>query len=90
MDLKELLAKRDELRKNVEWDPEIERALIQEAARAGIDVVHFGREYKKVKKASEEADPNLFTGYDQEGLRKDLLTIAIVNTYEEQRARTSK
>ncbi len=82
MDLIELIKQKDKIRKEVVWNSDIERALIEEAARAGVDVEYFKIEYKKVKESLRGLDPGLYKNNNLEGLRKDLLTITIVNAYE--------
>ncbi|HUW43693.1 MAG TPA: hypothetical protein VMV95_01885 [Bacillota bacterium] len=90
MDWRELIQQRDKLRKEVVWDPDIERALIEEATRAGVDVMYFKREYIKAKEALRGFDPVLYKEGDHEDLRKDLLTITIVNAYETIRSENKK
>jgi len=57
-------------------------ALIQESARSNIPLKDFIREYKK---AEGELHPSSIYE-DQRELKRDFLTIAIVNTYEAYRA----
>lgn len=92
MDLKELHRQKVKIKENVVRDSNIERALIEEAARAGVDIKYFIGAYNDAKESLRGKDPGAYELCEKsnEGLRKDLLTITIVNAYETIRSDNKK
>ena len=82
MNLEELTALKKRLRIKLEWNSDIGRELIKEAARAKVDIKYFEKEYEKAKEALRGLDGSEYKTGNREELSKDLLTITIVNTYE--------
>lgn len=62
-------------------DSEMERLIMEESARSGIEAEEFARAYSDALSSLKKIDPRLKT-LEIEDTKRDLLTLAIVNTYE--------